>query len=62
MSSKNTHRILEIQEMINRHQSAVKSMNPPVHNPEHNASDEDLSKVAPSDFVGKSDSAEVLKK
>lgn len=48
-------KIQEIQGMIKRHQEAVKPAG-------HNAGDEDLSKVATAERIGKSDSTETLRK
>jgi hypothetical protein len=56
--SKSERRITEIQESIRRHQEAVKSRNPAGHN----VSDEDLTKVASFDIIGKTSQGEDLKK
>ena len=48
-------KIQEIQGMIKRHQEAVKPAG-------HNTGDEDLSKVATAERIGKSDSTDTLRK
>lgn len=48
-------KIQKIQEMIKNHQEAVKPAG-------HNTGDEDLSKVAAAERIGKSDSTETLRK
>lgn len=66
--SKNAHRISEIQAMIRRHEEAVKGAGassyptlPPFPSG-HNVRDEDLSKVASAEFIGKSDPTDELRK